>query len=302
MVHVSAETAPARPHFSDALHWDTDGAAWPNRASSRFVTLENAVWHVQIMGRGPDLLLLHGTGAATHSWRGLMPLLAKTFRVIAPDLPGHGFTGRDRKKRQSLPHMAQGVGRLMDSLDVRPTGIVGHSAGAAIGARMVLDKIASPEWIVSLNGALLPFPGMSGVLFPALARLIFLNPFAAPIISRLARDPDAIRRLIRGTGSSLDPEGLSYYQLLLGNTRHVESTIEMMANWNLAPLQRDFGQLEVPLKLFVGTNDAAVPPTVAYEVKQLVPDAEVIREKGLGHLAHEEDAERLAALIREAIE
>ena len=47
-------------------------------------------WHVQVAGDGPVLLLLHGTGAATHSWRDLLPLLAERFTVVAPDLPGHG--------------------------------------------------------------------------------------------------------------------------------------------------------------------------------------------------------------------
>lgn len=74
--------------------WERDGADWPNRAASRFVTASGLTWHVQAMGapEAPVLLLLHGTGAATHSWAGLAPLLAARFRVIAPDLPGHGFT------------------------------------------------------------------------------------------------------------------------------------------------------------------------------------------------------------------
>ena len=55
------------------------------------------------MGDGPDLLLLHGSGAATHSWRDLAPLLARDFRVIAPDLPGHGFTETPGGDGLSLP-------------------------------------------------------------------------------------------------------------------------------------------------------------------------------------------------------
>ena len=50
--------------------------------------------HVQRLGRGPSMLLLHGTGASTHSFRDLLPALAEHFDVLAPDLPGHGFTAR----------------------------------------------------------------------------------------------------------------------------------------------------------------------------------------------------------------
>ena len=72
--------------------WDRDGRDWPNRAQSAFPFAAHMRWHVQRMGRGPVALFLHGTGAATHSWRGLLPVMATHFDCIAPDLPGHGFT------------------------------------------------------------------------------------------------------------------------------------------------------------------------------------------------------------------
>ena len=77
-----------------APRWAVDGRDWPNRAQSRFVTAGRLRWHVQVFGaeEAPMLLLLHGTGAATHSWRAVAPLLAADFRVVAIDLPGHGFT------------------------------------------------------------------------------------------------------------------------------------------------------------------------------------------------------------------
>ena len=90
----------------EGLDFARDGADWPNREASRFVEAGGLSWHVQVMGQGPDLLLLHGTGGATHSWRGLAPLLAQHFRVVAPDLPGHGFTTARRAPDLSLPGMA----------------------------------------------------------------------------------------------------------------------------------------------------------------------------------------------------
>ncbi len=69
------------------LAFETDGADWPNRDASRFVRSGRLLWHVQVLGDGPDLLLLHGTGASTHSVAALARRLAGRFRVIAPDLP-----------------------------------------------------------------------------------------------------------------------------------------------------------------------------------------------------------------------
>ena len=126
--------------------------------------------------QGPALLLLHGTGAATHSWRGLLPLLAQHFSVVAPDLPGHGFTQSPPPHRLSLPGMAADLGALLRKLDVKPEIVVGHSAGAAILARMCLDGRIAPRLLVSLNGAFMPFGGVANHLFSPLAKLLVMNP------------------------------------------------------------------------------------------------------------------------------
>ncbi|WP_370516094.1 alpha/beta fold hydrolase [Novosphingobium sp. Gsoil 351] len=69
-----------------------------------------------------------------------MPLLAERFTVVAMDLPGHGFTRGRVRGGPSLPAIAGAVGALLDAMDVRPSVIAGHSAGAAIALRMVHDS------------------------------------------------------------------------------------------------------------------------------------------------------------------
>ncbi len=163
----------------DRPDWTTDGRDWPHRAASRFVEAGGLKWHVQEFGdpKAPVLLLLHGTGAATHSWRGLAPLLAARFRVVAPDLPGHGFTDPLPGASLSLPGMAAAVGALASALGIAPSVVAGHSAGAAVLARMCLDGTVSPRLVAAFNGALAPLPGAASLLFPSMARLLFLNPF-----------------------------------------------------------------------------------------------------------------------------
>ncbi|MFI5243279.1 MAG: alpha/beta fold hydrolase, partial [Gemmatimonadales bacterium] len=80
----------------DTPTWVEMGARWPNGHASRFIDAGGQRWHIQIMGRGPALLLVHGIGAATHTWHELAPRLSARFTVIAPDLPGHGFTTAPR--------------------------------------------------------------------------------------------------------------------------------------------------------------------------------------------------------------
>ncbi len=56
---------------------------WPNRDCSRFVVSSGFRWHVQRTGKGPCMLLIHGTAASTHTWRDVMALLARHFDVSA---------------------------------------------------------------------------------------------------------------------------------------------------------------------------------------------------------------------------
>ncbi|GJE17043.1 alpha/beta fold hydrolase BchO [Methylobacterium marchantiae] len=283
---------------ADRPRWEREGADWPHRQASRFVTASGLSWHLQEMGaaEAPVLLLLHGTGAATHSWRGLMPLLATRFRIVAPDLPGHGFTDPLPAGRLSLPGMASAIGDLLRELDIRPCGVVGHSAGAAILVRLCLDGGIAPDLLVALNGALTPFPGLASVLFPSMARLLFLNPITPKVFAWTADRP-AVERLIRGTGSRLDAEGLDLYRRLFRNPGHVAGALGMMANWDLAALDRDIGRLTVPTLLVVGSEDKAISPDTAFALRKRLTNARVELLRGLGHLAHEEAPEKVAEVI-----
>jgi magnesium chelatase accessory protein len=279
------------------LAWDQDGLDWPNRSASRFVETGGIRWHVQVLGNGPALLLVHGTGAATHSWRGLAPLLARYFTVIAPDLPGHGFTGKAKSGEASLPAMAGSLARLLEVLDVIPAVAAGHSAGAAILARMAIDGSIEPSWLVSLNGAWVPFRGAAAQWFSPAARLLASVPLVPRLFASFVGDRGAVERLIRDTGSMLDPQGIELYGRLLRNPAHVAGALTMMASWDLHSLHRDLPRLRTRLLLVTGRNDRTISPAEALRVRALVPGSEVVSLPGLGHLAHEERPGEVAALI-----
>jgi len=274
-------------------------ASWPHHDASREVRAGGFVWYVQSFGTaGPQLLFLHGTGASTHSWRDLVPLLESDFRLFLLDLPGHGRTRTPPGFTPTLPKVARAVGALLDAEGCVPDIIVGHSAGAAVAIEMVLDGFAAPQAIVSLNGALLPFRGAAARLFPAMARLLFLNPVAPAFFSWRAGDRRAVERLIGDTGSRLNDEGLEFYARLFRNARHVRGALRMMAHWDLESLERRLPGLSARLVLVAAERDRAVPPASAERVAKLLPDAEIRRQAGLGHLSHEEDPAATASLIR----
>jgi magnesium chelatase accessory protein len=289
--------------MSRRLHWDTDGRDWPNRAFSRFVRAGGLRWHVQVIGQRlteprPTVLLLHGTGASTHSWRALAPLLAQFCTVVAPDLPGHAFTGTPAKAEGfSLPVVASGIAELLTLLDLSPALVAGHSAGAAVAARLCLDGAIAPDGLVSINGALLPFPGPANDLFRPAAQLLAGSRLASRAFALLAGSRSSVARLIHSTGSTIDAEGERLYGVLAANPVHVAGALGLMANWDLRALMRDLPRLTTRLILVAGDNDRMVPPTEVSRIRALVPRAETVWLRGLGHLAHEERPEAIAALM-----
>lgn len=285
------------------LEWDQDGADWPHRGRSRFVDAAGLRWHVQRFpgpGAGaPRALLIHGTGASTHSWRDVVPLLQPHFEVLAMDLPGHAFTslpaGGTYSLKFSLPGMARALAQLLQVEDYAPDLVVGHSAGAAIGARLCLDGAVRPRLLVSLNGALMPLGGLAGRMFSPAARLVAVLPGMPRLFAWRAGDPAVLDRLLAGTGSQLDPFGRALYARLAAHPGHVEGALGMMAHWDLPALADALPELTVPLLLVVGLRDTTVPPRdadrlmahLAARAPGRTPVKRIALE-GLGHLAHEE--------------
>ena len=106
--------------------------------------------------------------------------------------------------------MADALEGLLETIGLQPVGIVGHSAGAAIAVQMALSRrVPGLECIVAINGAFLPFGGVAAPLLSPLARLLHASPWVPRLFARRAADPLVVRRLVEGTGSTLDARGLA---------------------------------------------------------------------------------------------
>lgn len=280
------------------LDWPSLQARWPHSAHSRFVHAAGLRWHVQVMGQGPALLMLHGTGASTHTWHALAPLLMPHHTLICPDLPGHAFSEQAPGAGMSLPGMAAEVAALVQTLGLPLHGLVGHSAGAAVAAQMLLQErlpLALPRPVlVGLNPAWLPLPGWAGVLFSPSAKLMALNPLSGWIMARQGGRDGVLQRLLDSTGSRLGPEAAAHYGVLLRNARHVRGVLAMMAAWDLDPLAQGLHTLPAQVHLHIGLADQTIPPTMAHEALRRIPGSTLTEATGLGHLAHEEDAAEVA--------
>ena len=272
---------------------------WPFRSASRHIACRPHLWHVQDLGAGPLLLLIHGAGGASHSFRHLIPLLAASHRVIAVDLPGQGFSVLGAKSRCSLNHMADDLKALCQQEGWQPQAIIGHSAGAALALR--LAQIMPLRAVVGLNAALGNFEGAAGLFYPILARLLAMTPLIAQLFSKIAGTPQQARQLLLATGSRIEPAGEAQYLRLLRMPSHVAATLAMMAQWQLDGLLASLPQLGLPVLLISSSGDRAVPASVSATAAKALPDAQWINLPGFGHLLHEEAADKFAPLILDVL-
>ena len=131
-------------------------------------------------GDGPPLILLHGLGGAAVNWTLLAPLLARGHRVVAPDLPGHGRSGKLAGLRDLHP-VADVVAAVAEHEQVLPAAVVGHSLGGVVALRLAADRpeavralvlVATAGIVSTLRRAEIAF-AISGALRPGrrIARL-----------------------------------------------------------------------------------------------------------------------------------
>ncbi len=266
----------------------------------RFVSCGAIRWHVHVLGRGPALLLLHGTGSSSRSFRALAPLLATRFTVVAPDLPGHARSRATRETELTLPGIAAALEELLDALRLEPVVAVGHSAGAALVARMTLDGLLRPDLLVGLASALQPFRGLARTLFPGAARLLAGSSLASKLLALNARRPGEIARVLRSTGSALDEGGLAMYRDLATSADHVAGVLSMVASWDLEPLHAELPFLAVPFLLLAGAEDRAVPVAQQRSAARRLGRGRLVVVPAAGHLLHEERPDVVARAILDA--
>ncbi|MEM6638302.1 MAG: alpha/beta fold hydrolase BchO [Pseudomonadota bacterium] len=265
------------------------------------IPTETVDWHAESIGAGPLIVLLHGTGSSTHSWRTFAPALADRYEVVSFDLPGHARSRLKADHALTLPGMASALADALAVKDWVPSGLVGHSAGAAVCVQLMLDHLPADVPIASLNGAFVPFGGPIGQWFGPLARSLAGNGAVARMIAGRAESPGAVERVLDSTSSRIDDVFLSGYRHLFGQPGHIRATLGMMASWDLWPMRVRLDELTAPTTFFFGERDTTVPPHQASETVVRVSSGTAHSLGPLGHLAHEEDGPGVAAHVHNAL-
>ena len=274
---------------------------WPYRSNSEFIKSENYNWHIQKFGStGKKLLLIHGTGASSHSWYPLVENLNLDFEILCLDLPGHGFTRAFAKQNKQLVTIVDQISYLLRKLDFYPNIIIGHSAGAAVAYELA-KRIETEPSTIAINAAFGQFSGLAGLAFPYFAKLAASTTIPARFLNLLASKEEIIRKLLASTGSAIPEQQIKCYQYLFSNPDHVDGTLQLMADWDLGNFLDRLPEETSPIHFLVGDKDKTVPPHISKSWDQLMPNSSLTEYKGLGHLLHEEDPSAVSTILKSNI-
>lgn len=252
----------------------------------------------------PVFLLLHGFPSSSHQYRELIPLLARKYRVIAPDLPGFGFTKPADGYEYTFQNLAETIGQFLDVLNITKFSVYIFDYGAPVGLRLALARPKAIQAIVTQNGNAYE-EGFGDVWGP-------IQKLWASGGSQTERDNVANAMLnlditkfqyLNGTPDpdSIAPESYTLDYALLSRPGNKDIQLDLFVDYQnnvkkYGEFQEYFRTSQVPLLAIWGKNDVFFIPAGANAFKKDLPHAEV-ELIDAGHFAVESHTEIIAQKI-----
>lgn len=275
-------------------------------AETRFVEIHGVRQAVVDQGDGDEVLLLvHGMAGSAETWRAVLPQLAKKYRVIAPDLLGHGQSSKPRTD-YSLGAFAVGLRDLLDELGVRSATVVGHSLGGGVAMQFLYQH---PEYCRRLvligSGGLGPDVGWILRLLAAPGAELVMPVIAPPPVLRAG---NAVRSWLTSVGLR-SPRGAeiwnAYSSFADSETREaflrtLRSVVDYRGQ-SVSALNRLNLREALPVLAIWGEDDNIIPVDHAYSALQARPDCRLEILPGIGHFAQVEAPFEVIELIDEFI-
>jgi len=244
--------------------------------------------YVREEGSGETVLLLHGLGGDHTVWDYQIPLLAKSYHVLAPDLRGHGRSALPEEARYTFSEFEDDVRKLLDERRAGPVHLVGISGGGLLALRLLVDD---------------PSRFCSVAVFGAMGHMDNHTRAVGQNWADTLRDEGPAAYARRLAMDIFAPDWLEDHMDLAERIAksQEEKNLRGVVQWALA--MKDFdvrpklGNIRTPTLILQGLDDNVVDPSHARLLRQAIPGSEVRLFPNTGHLIPIERPEETAQIL-----
>ncbi|MCV2890019.1 alpha/beta fold hydrolase [Ruegeria aquimaris] len=286
-----------------ARHEDRAEASHPRRG--QFIEVDGTRIHAEVLGEGPDLVLIHGSNGSTRDMTyALAPALAHHFRVILFDRPGLGYSDALPHDAAGIDHQAAVLARAAQALGSDRPMVLGHSYGGAVALAWAVNHPDALSALIPVSAASNPWTTPLDLLYRVTS-----NPFGAaiavPMITAYVPDWYVTRSLEDVFAPQAEPDdyanhfgpGLSLRRgSLRANAWHRAILLDEIRGLHLR-----YGEIAVPTEIVHGTADDTVNFELhAVNLSNQIKGANLTALDGIGHMPHHVAVDAVVAAVLRA--
>lgn len=292
------------------------------KITSAYVRAGETNIHYLTGGEGKPIVFVHGWPTSSRLYRNVLPRLAETHRVLAPDFPGFGQSDKPEDVRYTHGYHAQCIERFLTALAIPKTSLVLHDVGVPIGLLWAVRNPGRAERVVILNSLFDP-DGAAGLFYRRPVswlernRILFMHREASalikfmllmvytPLLRRLIFSAFGISRIFHagvGNRAVLSKEVISGYQMPFAGKGGAKILTRTFFDPHLDELREitdNIKRLTMPVHILYGSEDKVLPG-LAREMEKLkddLPDARLTALPGCGHYLQEDNPDEVNRII-----
>ncbi|KGM87261.1 putative hydrolase or acyltransferase (alpha/beta hydrolase superfamily) [Roseovarius mucosus DSM 17069] len=278
-------------------------AAFP--PEGQIITVQGHPVHAVVMGKGPDLVLIHGASGNTRDLTfDLAPRLAQDYRVIVLDRPGLGYTPRINRTGATITQQAALLQEAAAQLGADKPIVLGHSYGGAVALAWAVTQPDHIAALVNIAGAAEPWDTGLSTYYRVLSHPV-LGPLVIPLLTAFVPD-SRVEKAVQEIFAPQEPPAGYMDHIGAGLTlrRHsLRANALQRANLlgEIEALHTRYAEISVPVEIVHGTADTTVGVSIHSEpLAAQVKDAHLTVLDGVGHMPHHSAPEAVVSAINRA--